>query len=174
MINNLLILRKRTPIEDYNEEEMRQKRKLADFLGLDFLEFDGLEGDALTDTIEGIWKTALDETHFMLADMLHDMLDKLNAALAALFQDELARQNKRMLSNVPKVGFDPDTQIRLDLIEPNWIWIREDFEQGGYIRLKLNNAYDYTLDIQQGEFFLYDYRLGAEGTNSITIIQTNN
>ena len=174
MINNLLILRKRTPIEDYNEEEMRQKRKLADFLGLDFLEFDGLEGDALTDSIEGIWKTALDETHFMLADMLHDMLDKLNAALAALFQDELARQNKRMLSNVPKVGFDPDTQIRLDLIEPNWIWIREDFEQGGYIRLKLNNAYDYTLDIEQGEFFLYDYRLGTEGTNSITIIQTNN
>ena len=79
-----------------------------------------------------------------------------------------------MLCNVPKVGLDHDTQIRLDLIEPNWILIREDFEQGGYIRLKLNNAYDYTLDIQQGEFFLYDYRLGAEGTNSITIIQTNN
>jgi len=174
MINNLLILRKRTPIEDYNEEEMQQKRKLADFLGLDFLEFDGLEGDALTDTIEGIWKTALDETHFMLADMLHDMLDKMNAALAALFQDELDRQNKRLLQNVPKVGFDPDTQIRLDLVEPYWIWQREDFEQGGFIRLRLNNQYDYTLDIQQGEFFLYDYRLGAEGTNSITIIQTNN
>tara|TARA_B100000900_G_scaffold411532_1_gene431386 strand:+ start:6408 stop:7562 length:1155 start_codon:yes stop_codon:yes gene_type:complete len=174
MINNLLILRKRTPIEDYNEEELREKRKLADFLGIDFLEFGDLEGDALTESIEGIWVTALDETHFMLADMLHDMLDKLNEALAALFQDELARQNKRLLTNVPKVGFDPETQIRLDLEEPNWIWIREDFEQGGYIRLKLNNAYDYTLDIQQGEFFLYDYRLGSEGTNSITIIQTNN
>ena len=37
----------------------------------------------------------------MLADMLHDMLDKLNAVLAALFQDELDRQNKRMLQNVP-------------------------------------------------------------------------
>jgi hypothetical protein len=110
----------------------------------------------------------------MLADMLHDMLDKLNAALAALFQDELARQNKRLLTNVPTVGFDPETQIRLDLIEPNWVWIREDFEQGGYIRLRLNTRHDYTLDIQQGEFFLYDYRLGSEGTNSITIIQTNN
>ena len=42
------------------------------------------------------------------------MLDKLNAALAALFQDELDRQNKRMLQNVPQVGFDPETQIRLD------------------------------------------------------------
>lgn len=173
-LNNLLILRKKTPIDEYAEEEIQKRRKLADFLGLDFLEFDGLDGDALKDSIEGIWKTALDETHFMLADMLHDMLDKLNAALAALFQDELARQNKRMLQNVPQVGFDPETQIRLDLIEPYWVWQREDFEQGGFIRLRLNNQYDYTLDVQQGEFFLYDYRLGAEGNNSITIIQTNN
>ena len=173
MINNLLILRKRMPIDEYAEEEMQRRRKLADFLGVDFLEFDGLDGDALKDSIEGIWKTALDETDYMLADMLHDMLDKLNEALAALFQDELARQNKRLLSNVPKVGFDPKTQIRLDLIEPHWVWQREDFEQGGFIRLRLNNQYDYTLDVQQGEFFLYDYRLGSEGTNSITIIQTN-
>ena len=173
MINNLLILRKRTPIDEYAEEEMQRRRRLADFLGLDFLEFDGLDGDALKDSIEGIWKTALDETDFMLADMLHDMLDKLNEALAALFQDELDRQNKRLLSNVPQVGFDPNTQIRLDLIEPYWVWQREDFEQGGFIRLRLNNQYDYTLDVQQGEFFLYDYRLGSEGTNSITIIQTN-
>ena len=173
-INNLLILRKRTPIDEYAEEEMQRRRKLADFLGVDFLEFDGLDGDALKDSIEGIWKTALDETDFMLADMLHDMLDKLNEALAALFQDELARQNKRLLSNVPQVGFDPKTQIRLDLIEPHWVWQREDFEQGGFIRLRLNNQYDYTIDVQQGEFFLYDYRLGSEGTNSINIIQTNN
>ena len=174
MINNLLILRKRSPIDEYAEEEMQKRRKLADFLGVDFLEFDGLEGDALKDSIEGIWKTALDETDYMLADMLHDMLDKLNEALAALFKDELQRQNERLLSNVPQVGFDPNTQIRLDLIEPYWIWQREDFEQGGFIRLRLNNQYDYTLDVQQGEFFLYDYRLGSEGTNSITIIQTNN
>ena len=173
-LNNLLILRKRTPIDEYAEEEMQRRRKLADFLGVDFLEFDGLDGDALKDSIEGIWKTALDETDYMLADMLHDMLDKLNEALAALFQDELDRQNKRLLSNVPQVGFDPETQIRLDLIEPYWVWQREDFEQGGFIRLRLNNQYDYTLDVQQGDFYIYDYRLGSEGTNSITIIQTNN
>ena len=174
MINNLLILRKRMPIDEYAEEEMQRRRKLADFLGVDFLEFDGLDGDALKDSIEGIWKTALDESDFMLADMLHDMLDKLNEALAALFQDELQRQNERLLSNVPVVGFDPKTQIRLDLIEPYWVWQREDFEQGGFIRLRLNNQYDYSLDVQQGEFYLYDYRLGTEGNNSITIIQTNN
>tara|TARA_B100001057_G_scaffold501001_1_gene619600 strand:- start:4405 stop:5529 length:1125 start_codon:yes stop_codon:yes gene_type:complete len=174
MINNYLILRKRTPIEDYNEEELQKKKRLADFLGIDFLEVDFLEGDALTESIEGIWVTALDETHFMLADMLHDMLDKLNEALAALFKDELALQNERLLSNVPQVGFDPKTQIRLDLIEPFWVWQREDFEQGGFIRLRLNSQYDYTLDVKQGDFEIYDYRLGTEGTNSIYIHQSNN
>lgn len=173
-LNNLLILRKRMPIDEYAEEEVQRRRKLADFLGVDFLEFDGLDGDALKDTIEGIWKTALDETNFMLAEMLHDMLDKLNEALAALFQDELSRQNKRLLSDVPQVGFDPETQIRLDIVEPFWVWQREDFEQGGFIRLRLNQQYDYTLNIQQGDFYAYDYRLGAEGNNSIDIIQTNN
>ena len=174
MINNLLILRKRTPIEDYNEEEMKQKRKLADFLGIDFLEADFLEGDALTESIEGIWVTALDETAFMLAEMLHDMLDALNAALAALFKDELSLQNERLLSNVPQVGFDPETQIRLDVIEPYWIWQREDFEQGGFIRMRLNRQYDYTINVKQGDFEIYDYRLGSEGNNSIDINQTNN
>jgi len=174
MINNFLILRKRTPIEDYNEEELQKKKRLADFLGIDFLEVDFLEGDALTESIEGIWVTALDETHFMLADMLHDMLDKLNEALAALFKDELALQNERLLSNVPQVGFDPKTQIRLDKIEPFWVWQREDFEQGGFIRLRLNTQHDYTIDVKQGDFELYDYRLGSEGTNSIYINQSNN
>jgi len=173
-LNNLLILRKKSPIDEYAEEEIARRRKLADFLGVDFLEFDGLDGDALKDSIEGIWKTALDETDYMLADMLHDMLDKMNEALAALFKDELARQNARLLTNVPTVGFDPKTQIRLDVIEPNWVWQREDFEQGGFIRLKLNTRYDYSLDVQQGEFYLFDYRLGSEGTNSINIRQTNN
>lgn len=174
MINNLLILRKRTPIEDYNEEEMKQKRKLADFLGIDFLEADFLEGDALTESIEGIWVTALDETAFMLAEMLHDMLDALNAALAALFKDELSLQNERLLSNVPQVGFDPETQIRLDIIEPYWIWQREDFDQGGFIRMRLNKQYDYTINVKQGDFEIYDYRLGTEGNNTIDINQTNN
>ena len=173
MINNLLILRKRTPIEDYNEEEQVRKRKLADFLGIDFLEVDFLEGDALSESIEGIWVTALDETNFMLADMLHDMLDKLNEALMALFKDELTLQNERLLSNVPQVGFDPKTQIRLDVIEPYWVWQREDFEQGGFIRMRLNRQYDYTIDVKQGDFEIYDYRLGSEGNNSITIEQSN-
>jgi hypothetical protein len=173
-INNLLLLKKKRPVEEIEEEEKMRKRRLADFLGIDFLEVDFLEQDALTESIEGIWVTALDETHFMLAEMLHDMLDQLNAALAALFRDELSLQNERLLSNVPQVGFDPETQIRLDIVEPHWVWTREDFEQGGYIRLRLNQQYDYVINVNQGDFSVYDYRLGTEGHNSIDITQSNN
>ena len=94
--------------------------------------------------------------------------------MAALFKDELALQNERLLSNVPQVGFDPKTQIRLDIMEPYWIWQREDFEQGGFIRMRLNRQHDYTIDVKQGDFEIYDYRLGSEGTNSITIHQSSN
>ena len=82
-INRLLILRKKTPYMEEEMEEFLRKKKLADFLGIDFLQFDGLDVDYLTETIEGIWVTALDETAYMLADLLYDMLDQLNLALAA-------------------------------------------------------------------------------------------
>ena len=59
-------------------------------------------------------------------------------------------------------------------MEPYWIWQREDFEQGGFIRMRLNRQHDYTIDVKQGDFEIYDYRLGSEGTNSITIHQSSN
>ena len=65
MINQLLILRKRSP---YDEEEylIRKKARLMyDFLGIDFLEFDGLDVDALSDTISDIWVTQLDESDYI-------------------------------------------------------------------------------------------------------------
>ena len=96
-LNSLLMLRKRNPYEDEEAEEFLRKKRLADFLGIDFLEFDGLDGDALVDSIENIWVTALDETDYMLGNMLYDMLDQLNAALMALFMDELSMQNRSML-----------------------------------------------------------------------------
>jgi len=174
-LNQLLILRKRNPYIDEEQEEMIRKRRLADFLGIDFLEYDGLSGDALLDTIENIWVTALDETDYMLADMLHDMLDQLNAALSALFQDELSRQNATLLKQETGIyGFDPETGVRIDDENPNWRWSRQDFEYGNYIDLLLNQSYGYTLNIVQGEFTLYDYKLGANGTNDINITQSPN
>jgi len=171
-LNNLLILRKRTPVEEVEREEFLRKKALADFLGVDFLEFDGLDSDALTESIEGVWVTALDETDYMLAEMLHDMLDKLNEALMALFKDELDISNAALLSDTPTVGFDPETGIRLDIEDPWYRFAREDFEQGHVIFLKLYNEYGYTINIKQGDTEIYDYRLGSESNNSITITQS--
>lgn len=171
-INQLLILRKRNPYVDEEYEEMLKKRKLADFLGIDFLEYDGLNEDALTESLEGLWVTALDETDYMLADMLYDMLDQLNAALMAIFQDELTRQNKQMLREDQNVyGFDPVTGIELLNEDPWWLWKRQDFDFGNYIELRMNQGYGYTLNITQGEFELYDYKLGVTTGNDITITQ---
>ena len=172
-INNLLILRKKNPIMEAEEEERLRRKKLADFLDVDFLEFDGLESDVLGESTETLWVTALDETDYMLADLLYDMLDRMNLALSALFKDFLDMSNKKLLAPDTTIyGFDPETGIRLDKVDPNWIWRREDNGGAGTIQLRMNQEYGYSLNIQQGDFELYDYRLGSSANNTIDIIQT--
>ena len=46
----------------------------------------------------------------MLAEMLHDMLDKLNEALAARLKMNYS-QNERLLSNVPKLDLIPKHKL---------------------------------------------------------------
>ena len=172
-INNLLILRKKKPIMEAEEEERLRRKKLADFLDVDFLEFDGLESDVLGESTETLWVTALDETDYMLADLLYDMLDRMNLALSALFKDFLDMSNKKLLAPDTTIyGFDPETGIRLDKVDPNWIWRREDNGGAGTIQLRMNQEYGYSINIQQGDFELYDYRLGSSANNTIDIIQT--
>jgi len=172
-INQLLILRKRNPYVDEEYEEMIRKRRLADFLGIDFLEYDGLDADALTDTIQDIWVTDLDESDYMLRSLLTDLLDELNLSLMRLFEDELTRQNRTLLSTkkTDGTGFDATTGIRLDDENPWWHWVREDFAYGNKIDLYLNQGYGYSLNIKQGDFELYDYKLGSSSGNSIDIQQ---
>jgi hypothetical protein len=172
-INNLLILRKKKPIYEAEEEERIRRKKLADFLNVDFLEFDGLDTDILGESTETLWVTALDETDYMLGDLLHDMLDKMNEALAALFKDFLDASNAKLLKPDTNIyGFDATTGIRLDLVDPNWIWRREDNGGAGTIQIKMHNEYGYSLNIQQGDFEIYDYRLGEGANNTIDITQT--
>ena len=172
-INNLLILRKKKPIYEAEEEERIRRKKLADFLNVDFLEFDGLDTDILGESTETLWVTALDETDYMLGDLLHDMLDKMNEALAALFKDFLDASNAKLLKPDTNIyGFDATTGIRLDLEDPNWIWRREDNGGAGTIQIKMHNEYGYSLNIQQGDFEIYDYRLGEGANNTIDITQT--
>ena len=153
-------------------EEFLRKKKLADFLGIDFLEFDGLDVDYLTETIEGIWVTALDETGYMLADLLYDMLDQLNLALAALFRDELGLQNRAMLREERNIyGFDPTTKVTLENQSPFWIWSRYDNNEGHFAQLRLHQDYGYVINIRQGDFEIFDYRLGDSTNNTIDIVQ---
>ncbi len=172
MINQLLILRKKNP---YYEEQTRlldEQRERADFLGLDFLQFDGLEYDALVDSIEGIWLTELDMDIDYLQDLLYDMLDQLNEALKRLFTDELADQNALLLKQETNIyGYDPLTGISLINETPNWVFSRRNDSGENFVQLRLNQAYGYTIDLQQNDWELYDYRLGDSTNNSIDIYQ---
>jgi hypothetical protein len=174
-INNLLILRKKKPIFEAEEEARLARKKLADFLDVDYLEFDGLDTDVLGESTNELWVTALDESDYMLADLLYDMLDRLNIALGNLFKDFLDISNKKLLAeDTTEYGFDPETGIRLDFTDPQWTWTREDNGSDNYIRIKMNNGYGYSLNIRQGDFEIYEYTLGEGGGNSIDIIQSGN
>ena len=169
-LNALLILRKRTPYEDEEAEIMRKARAQYDFLGIDMLEFDGLDADSLLDSIEGIWATQLDETDYMFADVLYDMLDQLNLALMKLFGNELDMQTKLFFKQYT-TGIDLETGIRLEEYEGNWEISRESNSSDNYFRLRLDRNYGYTIDMIQQDFDFYDYRLGTTTSNSITITQ---
>ena len=54
----------------------------------------------LQDTIKDIWVTDLDESVIICyrISLLTDLLDELNLSLMRLFEDELTRQNRTLLS----------------------------------------------------------------------------
>ena len=174
-ISQLLILRKKNPYEDEEYEEYLRKKKLANFLGIDFLEFDGLDGDALTDEISDIWETDIDQYDYMIQDLLFDILDQLNASISASFMDELKRQNKLFLKIDKKVKgtteFDAKTGIRLTKEDPYQVLERRDPITGDYLRLRLHLHTGYTINMKQGEWEQYDYKLGADSNNYIDIQQ---
>ena len=171
-INQLLILRKRMP---YDEEEylIRKKaRQMFDFLGIDFLEFEDLDTDALSTSIETIWVTQLDESSYMLADVLYDMLDRLNAILYALFKDHLMIQNESFFRQ-EVYGFDPETGIRFEQDGDFYIVERRDNSGDNYFRLRLHTEYGYRLDLGQNDWEYYDYMVGPVGNNDIVVKQSN-
>ena len=170
LLTQLIILRKRTP---YEEEEMvikKKAREVYDFLGLDFLEFGGLDQDLLN--VDDLWVTALDETDHLLGELLYDMLDQLNAALMAIFRDELQRQNEEFLKEDTSVyGYDPETGVRFNKIDSGYHWFREDGTNTTSVFM--SDSYGYSLNVQQGDFYIYDFRVGESTNNSIDIIQSN-
>ena len=92
--------------------------------------------------------------------------------LMQLFLDELATQNSSMLRREQNVyGFDPTTGITLMNQSPNWVFSRRDDNGNNFVELTLNQGYGYTIDLKQGGWELYDYRLGDNTGNSINITQ---
>lgn len=170
IISQLLIIRKKKPYDEEEDAIRLKARKMYDFLGIDFLEFDGLDRDALVDSIEGIWKTQLDETDLYLADMLYDMLDQMNAALMEIFKDELIRQNEAFFK-VKQEGLDMKTGILYELQDDRHYLFREQPSTGNVFSLRLSTLYGYVIDMQQQDWYFYEYRLGTSTGNSITITQ---
>jgi hypothetical protein len=169
-INNLLILRKRTVIAEEEDQIRKRTRKMFEFLDIDALEFDELDEDALAETIKDIWVTDLDySVDYYLGELLVDMIDQLNAALAALFRDELKASNQQIFE-AQMGGYDESTRITLQIQDPNWIIQRTSTDVNNYMRLNLNQEYGYRINIEQSDETVYEYLLGA-GNNKIDIKQ---
>jgi len=161
LIGNLLIVRK--PLEIEEEEERLRAKKLADFLGFDFLEFEELDRDYLT-VEDSEWQTDLDFDP-LAQDYLKNVLDMINEALTRLMASALSSSVKGT-----QLGIDPETQIGLFDQEPDWVIRRED-GLGNFFELRLNKSYGYNINMQQGDFEYRDYQLG-DGQNEIDIVQT--
>ena len=169
-INNLLILRKRTVIAEEEDQIRKRTRKMFEFLDIDALEFDELDEDALVETIKDIWVTDLDySVDYYLGELLVDMIDQLNAALAALFRDELKASNEQIFDQ-QMGGYDETTRITLEIQDPSWLVTRTSTDQNNYLKLNLNQEYGYRINIGQSDEVVYDYLLGA-GNNQIDIDQ---
>jgi hypothetical protein len=168
-ITGMLIVRRTDPIEQA-EQIQREQQASTDFLALDFLQFDGLDKDALEDSIKDIWVTELDKgADYYLRELLVDMIDELNKALAELFRDELDKQNEQIMA-VRTEGYDEKTGFFFDVDGDRYHVTREDASVENQIDLYLHNNYGYTLNVEQGDEAVYDYRVGV-GSNTIDIQQ---
>ena len=168
-MNNMLIIRKAKPAdEDGSYARETKKKKFADLMGIDFLDFDVLESNPLDDTIEMIWKTELDNTEFYLGELLVDIMEQINRALSALLRNEFSKQE--FLLRFEDEGFNSETGTSLEIDGGFWILERYDYGNGQYYKLKLSTQGGYIIDFIQGDFEYYDYRLG-DGSSSIFIDQ---
>ena len=168
-MNNMLIIRKVKPYDPTGELAVQEaKQKLADLLGVDFLETDVLEKGGFEDE-DQLWRTELDNTEFYLGNLLVDIMDQLNAALNALLKGEFAKQSAILTHETQ--GYNEETGTRLEIREGNWILERHDYANSQYWQLTLDDTNGYNISWQQGDAEYFDYRLG-DGVNSIYIRQT--
>ena len=167
MMTNLLIIRKVEEVDpDGSIAAKKAAQKLADILGVDFLSTDDLLADALDEDEDERWRTELDDNKFFFGDLLGDILEQLNLALAKQLRSDFDKK-KRLQEGV---GYDETTGTRLSIEDGIWTLSRRDLETDQYFNLELDQNNGYIIDWIQQDFEWYDYRLG-DGDNVIHIRQ---
>jgi len=166
MLTAMLIVRKVSP---YTEEILRQYPN-TDLLDIDFLKFDELDKDPLVEGIKNIWVTELDNMTYLDPVWVDEMERQLAAILAQWF-DELSAQNIEFFEE-KFLGLDPETNIFYDEPFPNFLLSRREGDQH-YFQLTLSQNNSYSIDMEQGAFYEFGYRVGVGGANRITITQRN-
>jgi len=166
MMTNLLIIRKAKPLDEDGElAAQAAKEKLSDILGVDFLSTEALFSSDLDDGQDQRWRTELDDNDFFFGDLLGDILEQLNLALAKQLRSDFDKTSARN-----RQGLDEETGTRLTDIDGVWTLSRTDFETGQNWSLELDQNNGYIIDFVQQDFEWYDYRLG-DGDNVISIRQ---
>jgi len=168
MMTNLLIIREVKEVDpDGALAAEEAKKKLSDILGVDFLSTDALLADALDEDKDERWRTELDDNRFFFGDLLGDILEQLNLALAKQLRSDFDKSKK---ASQQGEGYDEITGTRLSIEDGKWTLSRRDMETDQYWSLELDQNNGYTIDWIQQDFEWYDYRLG-DGDNVIHIRQ---
>jgi len=160
-VMSLLIRRK--PKELDEDEETKRAKELADFLGMDFLQFDVFKTSELLDVKDSTWSTELD-VDFLDVDLLRNILDVLNEQLSLQMRDEFTKEKDGV-----QLGKNPTTGVEIYDYNTNWKFRRD----GGnnVFDADLSKNYDYRINLKQDEIELYDIPIGEGSNNEINIIQ---
>jgi len=160
-IMNLLLRKK--PVELDKDSETARAKELADFLGIDFLQYDAFKTNELLDVEDSSWSTELD-IDFLGADLLANILDVLNAQLALQMRDEFTKEKDGV-----QLGKNPTTGVEIYDYNTNWKFRRDGGDN--VFDAELSKNYDYRINLKQDEIELYDIPIGEGSNNEITIKQ---
>lgn len=164
LINNLLIIRKKTIVED----ETAGYKKVEGVLDIDFLDFKELDKDYLAESTAA---THLD-IDYLAFDLLPDILEVINEQLEAL----MTKDNLASLLGLKKkkAEVSQDTEQGIVLIDDGITWHFTRTINQNTISLKMRQDSNYTLNVNQDDLPIFDYELGGPGGNDVQIYQSSN
>lgn len=159
-IGNMLIIRDET---NYDKAQQRSARERANDLGVDYLEFDGLDFDALGVSMQNLLQDALANPDDILSVTYSDVLQEL--------QEE--RSSK---TDASKIDSETETETETDTSPP--LTVINDFpyyrisktDPRHQFEITVDQEYGYTFYVQQEQFSVNGFNVGY-GTSSIRIEQ---